>query len=725
MINNKVSNTNTSTNTNITQSINSKATTSAVANSNSTINSTAGLEKGQVVRGEVVDIKYNEVGIKLEDGRILAGKLDDAIKLSIGDKVSFQVEDVSLKNLVLKIVSESQTMSIQSTIDKALEAAGLGKTKLNQSIVKELLNQQMPVDKKTISLLIQQSLSNKTIPVSTLALINKLHIPVTKDNISLFESFINKNNNIIKEISNLAEQIPELFSFENSDSTEANLLQSKELLNLLLKDVNSEMPNNIATKNNEIFDANQLKSGNLIDKNVSYPVSDKIANSVMNETNISIQQNIDELNSKNSNSQLLTGNFLSQAGNTNTQLLTENFLLKEGSTNSQLLTDNFLSQAESTNSQMLTDNFLSQAGSTNSQLLIGNILSPTERITLVRFINDTPELKTLFSEELLSTLNNGTAEVSEIGSLLNQSIESSDYNSSFIQNLLEQVPSASTILSEYQTMQYQDHSIGTFLSQDERTNLIHILDNLSLPKDLKNQIQSGSISSNDLLKWISSNLDSASDTAIKDLFSSKEFKSLTKETLLDQWTFNPQSIKEIDMDKHFQNLANQTNELKEYIEQTQKGLHENVIKQATTLQENTSFVKTINDIFTYIPLPLKLQNQNAHGELYVYTKKKSGRTAEDGISVLLHLDMDNLGPMDIHINLKGNNIISKFYFDDSKTAEFIQTNINQLENVLERKGYSINTEILMREKDINIVEEFINQDSSSGSLSRYNFDVRA
>lgn len=43
--------------------------------------------------------------------------------------------------------------------------------------------------------------------------------------------------------------------------------------------------------------------------------------------------------------------------------------------------------------------------------------------------------------------------------------------------------------------------------------------------------------------------------------------------------------------------------------------------QAHDMQGNIDFMKSLNQAFAYMQLPLKLQNQNAHGDLYVYTKR--------------------------------------------------------------------------------------------------------
>ena len=60
------------------------------------------------------------------------------------------------------------------------------------------------------------------------------------------------------------------------------------------------------------------------------------------------------------------------------------------------------------------------------------------------------------------------------------------------------------------------------------------------------------------------------------------------------------------------------------------------------MQDNLQFMNTLNQIFPYVQLPLKLTEQLTHGELYVYTKKKDLSAQNKEVSILLHLDMDSL-----------------------------------------------------------------------------------
>jgi len=647
MLNSKVS----QSNINIQQSKNPSLTSSVTSNSSTPVNSTAGLEKGQIVHGEIIDLHSNEVSVQLEDGRVLTGKLEESPNLAIGERVAFRVEDVSLKNLTLKIIADGQYIIQDNTIDKALDAAGLGKNSRNRTIVSELLNQQMSIDKKTISLLIQQSIMNKDTSINSLVLMNKYHIPITEANVTQFEAYRNSEHSMMNEIGNLAESITNLFTQVGSNPISELLTQSNGLLNLILND-----------------------------KFNSSSVSD------MKDLSQNIVRTPDNLNI------ITTGSLLSQKG-----------------------------------SLSLAQIFDSSATSLNLSLpdLYNRILTGSADIREVAHLLN----QILDSETLGSLVVNDETQKSELVPTSLEKVAVNGENTlsqSLITSMIEGSSAAQTILESFRKLQYNNNEIGSFLQASDRMNLLKSLESFPLSIETKDLIASGDISSHDLLRLIQNELSSTPEAAIKNLFSSKEYKTLLKEEILTKWEFTPESLtKEGEVDKHFQTLSNQLSGLKEYMEQSSSSSNSNISGQANHLQDNISFMKTLNEIFTYIQLPLKLKNQNAHSELYVYTKKKERCTAADGISVLLHLDMEHLGPIDVHIDLHNTNVVSKFYLNHEDTIKLISSHMPVLEQALVQKGYTLNAEVLKRSKDIDIVEDFIRQDTQAPSLTRYNFDIRA
>lgn len=653
MINNNVS----QSNINIGRTLKSQSKITATASSETSTansssylsNTTIGLEKGQIMKGEVVDLRSNEVSVKLEDGRILTGKLEEGNQLSIGENVTFRVEEVSLKSLSLKILSESPVTLQDNTIDKALEAAGISKNSRNRTIVKALLNQQMPIDKSTIGLLIKQSIEFKDTPIDTLVFMNKYHIPVTKENIDFLRSLSNSEQNIVKDISNLIHEIPNMFEELSSLPSSELITKGNDLLNIIL--------------NNQIL--NEYIENH--EESTTYQYSD-----ITETTDVALN-------------------------------------------NSQIL-----KQSNVLDSTRTTDTLVS--------LLDNSIVSMEDRFMLVEYLVSDPSAQLLFSENILQSIMDGTATMSEVVPLLNETFQSNSFSDTNNRMNGKIQSTIMHVLSTYEAIQNntQVNQLNTYLPASERMSLLQNLDNFSLPKDVKNLIQTGNITTHELLQWIQNKLSTTTESSISKLFSSKEYNMLIKEELISKWTLPAKSLtKEGSIDHYYENLTKQLNNLKEFATSSYQNSKDSFYEQSGQLQKNISFINHINDFFTFFQLPIKLNEQTANSKLFVYTRKKEKRTAIDGISVLLHLDMEHLGPLDIHIDLHNSNIVSRFYMNDKEISNLISSNMPLLETALVKKGYTLDAEVIIREKDINIVEEFIKQEEDFSSVYRYNFDIRA
>lgn len=145
-----------------------------------------------------------------------------------------------------------------------------------------------------------------------------------------------------------------------------------------------------------------------------------------------------------------------------------------------------------------------------------------------------------------------------------------------------------------------------------------------------------------------------------------------------------------------------------------------------SLNSTLKFMDTINNVFPYIQLPVKLKEENAHGELYVYEKKKALKNSES-LSALLHLELDNLGPTDIYVKLSGTKVYTSFSVSDDKAEKIFESELPALTEALEKKGYSLSSDIKLRspnEEKPQLLTEFLEAHSPS-SVTRFSFDMRA
>jgi hypothetical protein len=325
---------------------------------------------------------------------------------------------------------------------------------------------------------------------------------------------------------------------------------------------------------------------------------------------------------------------------------------------------------------------------------------------------------------------NGTAEVSTAAQALKQFLDSSQIfmnmkpmgMSEEVFNIFKNSTSINTIMTAFEELQYNNHKMGSFFTENSRNNLLHLLDSFSLSQDIKNCILSGELNTHELLSVINSKLNSVPEESVHNLYKSEEFKILLKEEMLNHWTLRPSELKKEDeVEQYFHKLTTDLNHMKDVIENTQMK-NSVVSNQVNHLNENINFMKTLNDLFSYMQLPLKLQSQNAHSELYVYSKVKN-KTVNEGISILLHLDMENLGPLDIYVDLHNKSLLSKFYMNENMIP-FITEHLSVLKDALSNMGYIVTTEVTKRTKEINIVDGFMKQEDSSSMVKRYNFDIR-
>lgn len=210
------------------------------------------------------------------------------------------------------------------------------------------------------------------------------------------------------------------------------------------------------------------------------------------------------------------------------------------------------------------------------------------------------------------------------------------------------------------------------------------------------------------------------------LFGSKEFAAILKNRAEKQWLLEPEQLKE----------ASKVSDLYERLEHQMKQM-ENVMKAAGVTQNsfvqtaadirsNVEFMNQINQVYTYVQLPLKLSGQNASGDLYVYTNKKNLNDPEAELTAFLHLDLDNLGSTDVSIRMKDKNVKTNFYIADDASYDLIEKHLPVLEKRLAQKGYRCSITMSKEEKKVEFVEDFLQRDMpQAGTLHRYSFDVRA
>lgn len=268
---------------------------------------------------------------------------------------------------------------------------------------------------------------------------------------------------------------------------------------------------------------------------------------------------------------------------------------------------------------------------------------------------------------------------------------------------------------------------GFILSPEERTAFTAFLKDYPLSEELRSGLTDGTITAREFLTELQEAFPRMTDEQAGKLLASKSFQSIVKGQFLSNWTISPEQLKqEGALDEVYNKMARQFEALSHFSEHV---LGKDVFKQmsgtASDMNENLQFMKTLNETFQYVQLPLKMQNQNTHGDLYVMTRKESLKKNPNELKVLLHLDMDHLGTLDIQISKENTAVSLRFFVSTEESLHLLDRNMELLHDAINEQGYACNAQLSMKEKDVDVVNDFIAQEAPVGDMKRYNFDLRA
>ncbi|MBU5233342.1 flagellar hook-length control protein FliK, partial [Agathobacter rectalis] len=219
----------------------------------------------------------------------------------------------------------------------------------------------------------------------------------------------------------------------------------------------------------------------------------------------------------------------------------------------------------------------------------------------------------------------------------------------------------------------------------------------------------------------------ANANTLRHLFSGNAFRLMLREALEQQWMIKPGDLeknpKKLDglYDKIEKQITNMENILK-----TTGAVNSKAEALADNIHGNIEFMNQINEAYTYVQVPLKMNEKNASGQLYVYTNKKSMSDPDKELSAFLHLDLENLGETDVSIKMLHRRVTTNFYLDSDESYALVKQFLPVLEKRLLDKGYNCEFNVKSDSKQINFVDGFLKKDlPPTGQVHRYSFDMRA
>lgn len=218
--------------------------------------------------------------------------------------------------------------------------------------------------------------------------------------------------------------------------------------------------------------------------------------------------------------------------------------------------------------------------------------------------------------------------------------------------------------------------------------------------------------------------------SLQKLFSGKVWKNLLESTVKTQWSLTPETLpQEGEVGKVYEKIVKSLHTLNETL--LQNGAQNTALQESiTNLSENIDFMNQLNQMYTYVQLPLKMQNGEKNGELYVFTNKRSLAEKDGEVSALLHLTMEHLGPLDVYVKMNQGKVSTEFTVEKEETLLFLEKNMSILTDRLQKRGYDISCKMKVKDEagePENPVERLLTEKQNGvvSAHAQYAFDVRA
>lgn len=523
--------------------------------------SAAALNPGDIFSGEVMDIKNQEVTLRLFGGEQMHARLGEQMPVNIGDQLMFMVREASAEQLLLKVMPNQEQNQMSFIAERALTANGFSLSEKNGNIAMALMDAGEPLDKTNIMKLLQQSYKFPDAKLSTLVSMNKLEIPVTEGNINQYESYLAGTHQISDTIMGMTDRAVTNF---------ASMAEGADIADVI-------------ELNNSLLD--------IITADTSVEIGDGI----------------------------------------------EEFRLK-----------------------METE------------------LSLDGEKQAVQTAKDIPEGQTQMVEEAVS--------------------------------------------SDSLPIPVNEH---VALNEGQMQSLMQSLTKAGYSPEQSFTLLQNAVSGEELLSQLSGMVMQMDEPVMRELLRSEGYQKLLKDGLKTAWSLQPEKMRDPrEIDALYERIAKDSAKLAAAF--SDKGTDGQAFgKQSGHMQEQMKFMQDINHNFIYSQIPVKLSENVTNSELYVYADKKKLAQKKDAVSVLFHLDMENLGPTDVYVSLTGKKVHAVFTLQNQQSVRIVASNMSELADKLSKKGLELSHEVKKKPEVLKspVVKEIIDPDAEK-SVKRYNFDVR-
>lgn len=646
------------------------------------------LVPGQTISGEIVSRNGSEVQIRLSEDVLLNARVDRNLNIEVGKNMTFEVKNngssLTLSPLFTNVATDVNVL-------KALDMAGLPVNRASIEMTQQLMKAGMSVNRSSLQQIFREISGFPQAEISDIINLHRLQMPVNEANLNQMVSYRNLNHQLTQGMDTVLEALPEVFDSMMADGDTAGAVKLyQEVLQLVQESGGQATPAGegglIPGQTAPEGAAGMPGQGEFSDVSAGFiqgePADTPGAGSVQGKL-----------------------------ADASTVMLTEGEITVGNRAGAEALTS-AENELQTDSGAVLAGRIQENQAEIEADMLSSQTADPGEAAGLGKVAGEAgagTDGQPVITEEAVI---NGRAAAETDSSLTGQMPAEAGAR--------EQIPEA--------------------LRMPVANDALALLDSIRMPPEeasgLRSQILQFARGETDAGQFFSllnaladgAKFSTGSMKLLEKMFSGSRFRTLLNHALKGNWMLRPEEVSAPGrVEEMYRRLDRQLKSLGSALENAgQTG--STAYRAVASMSQNLDFLQQLNQMYTYVQLPLRLQQRDAQGELYVYTNKKKLASPDGTVSALLHLDMDHLGPVDVHVSLKGSKVNTRFYLRDDDMIDFMSQHMDVLTGRLQKRGYDCSFSMVLREKGEGEATkgglEPVLRQNKGILLSHYAFDVR-
>lgn len=184
-------------------------------------NPLTGMAPGSSVTGQVVETKDGTVTIQLADSSTVSASLKGGISLEAGSQVTFLVNSNHNNQVILSPLFTN--LGTTPNVENALHAAELPVNPQTASMVSQMMEQGMSIDKDSLLGMYKQVMNNPGIDSGTVVKLTQMNLAVNELNAFQLQAYENLNHQLSGSITEISNGLQQAFAMASEGNAEGVL----------------------------------------------------------------------------------------------------------------------------------------------------------------------------------------------------------------------------------------------------------------------------------------------------------------------------------------------------------------------------------------------------------------------------------------------------------------------------------------------------------------------